>query len=277
MFEHAIIKNSNPVVKESLERVFGKLEPVSKMNPNRFEFPLTSIRRILGDKFYDLSNSDTDVLRMLVCDNGGFNLTDVLNNPEKINELMTMISFVFQGFVECNQGQSSFTKEFMETPIAKICVTTNKGLASMDLKMSDLGSLATYGNDHTIIGLKNFVEVSNLVAEIKKTDEAIQQMANINNGNAVVSLQETRADYHGKLLKLHEEIILNWFEFIAKFSNSDKVEDIYDVTVIFTANFKDDSGGEPVVISGMTLLNYHDGASRNISLLKGRFSINDMD
>ena len=91
IIQHSFFKNASEVAAESIERVFGKLEPVSKMEPNRFELPITSIRRILGDKFYNLKNSETDTVRVIICDNGGFKDKDLKLNFDKGNELLQFV------------------------------------------------------------------------------------------------------------------------------------------------------------------------------------------
>ena len=87
MFEHTFYKNSTPVVKESIAKVFGELEPVSKMKPNRFELPITSVRRILGDNFWKMESSD-DILNLIVFEDGSFNVSALEVNLHMLNEFI---------------------------------------------------------------------------------------------------------------------------------------------------------------------------------------------
>lgn len=278
MYEQTLFKKANPVVKESLERVFGELEPVSKMNPDRFELPLTAIRRILGEDFYKMEG-ESDVLRLIVMENGGFNVEDVMGNQERVSDLLTMISMMFQGFLELNANNMSFSEEFMNTPHAKICITsTTKGLVSMDMCLNDLGPLTSRGADGAIVGLKYYTEIGTLIQEIEKTEAAIEQMTKMNNGNAIQSLQQTRVEYVEKLKKMQREIVEHFFEFIQKFSTTDNITDVYSVAMIVSSVFENDNpeietinGSNKIV--GTSVVVYHDGASKNIDHLKTRFRL----
>lgn len=273
MFEHSFFKKSSDIVNESVEKVFGKLEPVSKMTPNRFELPITSIRRILGDRFYDLRNSDTDVVRVIISDNGGFNIKDLKMNYEKGNELLQFISMCYQGFIELNGNNVNFSKDFMEKPVAKLCVTSLAGLANYDVSIEDfLSAVSTYDDNHIITGMKNMIEIGQVSEEIRKTDEAIHQMQNVGNDRAIQTLQQNRNDFTEKLVKLQGEIIDSFFEILKKFNNTDNVQDIYDITVIFANKYEDPEGKEPPIV-GNTVLCYHDVASRNVTTLKRKFSL----
>lgn len=273
MFEHSFTKERSDVVNESLEKVFGKLEPVSKMAPNRFELPITSIRRILGDKFYDMRNGNTDIIRLIVCDNGGFNIKDLKANFKKGNELIQFISMCYQGYIDLNNGTTNFSKDFMQKPNAKLCITSLAGLANYDVSIEDfLAPCSTYDDNHNIMGMKNMLEISQVSAEINKIDEALNQMQSVGNNRAIETLNENRKELTDKMVNLQNEIIDSFFEVLMKFNNTDNVRDIYDVTVIFGNQYVDPEGKQPSIV-GNTVICYHDVASKNVTVLKQKFSL----
>ena len=272
IIQHSFFKNASEVAAESIERVFGKLEPVSKMEPNRFELPITSIRRIRGDKFYNLKNSETDTVRVIICDNGGFKDKDLKLNFDKGNELLQFVSIMFQGFIDCNNGSENFTKEFMEKPIAKLCITSDKGLITHDVGLEFLAPLSKFNDDHIIIGMKNMVEIAQLTQEVNNVENAIDQMKAMNNTKGIEALNDSREQLANKMVQYQSEIIDAFFNMLKTYNNSDNVEDIYDVSIVFGNTYVDPEGKEKPVV-GSTICSYHDVASRNVVALKNKFHI----
>lgn len=272
IIQHSFFKDASEIVAESVEKVFGKLEPVSKMNPNRFELPITSIRRILGDKFYNLKNSDNDTIRVVICDNGGFNDQDLKVNFDKGNELLQFISMCFQGFIDCNDGNQEFTKEFMEQPMAKFCITSNKGLVSYDIGLNFLAPVANFDGDSVIVGMKNMVEIANITNEVNNVEMAIEQMKSMNNAKGVEALVTSREQLAEKMVQYQSEIIDSFFEILKNNNNTDNVSDIFDVSIIFANIYRDPDGVEKP-LKATTIISYHDVASRNVVALGNKFHI----
>ena len=71
MIQHAFYKKASPVVKEATKKYFEGLEPVKTIGINRFEAPIQSIRRIMGENFYNLENSKDDLSIMKIRDEIG--------------------------------------------------------------------------------------------------------------------------------------------------------------------------------------------------------------
>ena len=100
MIKHAFYKKASPVIKESTEIYFKGLEPSSKMVIDRFEAPIQTIRRIVGDDFYDLTNSKEDLINLVITDSASFNIESIKNDIASNNfNLMNDISlFVVSNF-----------------------------------------------------------------------------------------------------------------------------------------------------------------------------------
>src|SRR5574344_1710539 len=93
MINHAFYKKASPVVKEAAEIYFKRLEPSSKMVIDRFEAPIQTIRRIVGDNFYDLTNSKEDLINLAITDSASFNIESIKNDIASNNfNLMNDIS-----------------------------------------------------------------------------------------------------------------------------------------------------------------------------------------
>lgn len=274
MIQHSFIKNASDTVKESVTKAFGKLETVSKMEPNRFEQPLTSIRRILGDRFYESNNMSSDIIRLIIYDNGGFKKPDLKLNYEKGNEMLQFISMLFQGFIELNENSTDFTKEFVTKPCAKLCITSTEGLVSHDVGMEFLYPVSSLDDNQKIVAMKNMLEIAQVSGEIQKADEAIQQMQNIGNNATIDALQKTRIEYTEKLAQYQSEIIDSFFEILEKFNNTDNVEDIFDVSFVFGKKMVDPEGKEKPLVETFCI-SYHDVASANVEMLKSKFNVKD--
>ncbi len=272
IIQHSFFKNASPIAAESVEKVFGKLEPVSKMEPNRFELPITSIRRILGDKFYNLENGPNDTIRTIICDNGGFKDKELKFNYDKGNELLQFISMLFQGFIDCNHGSEKFTKEFMEKPVAKFCITSNKGLITHDVGLEFLSPVSKFDDNQVIVGMKNMTEIAQITQEVNDLENNINQMKAMNNAKGVDILVGSRDQLANKMVQYQSEIIDAFFDVLKKFNNSDNVEDIYDVAMVVSNTFVDPEGKEKPIV-GTTIIDYHDVASRNVVALKNKFHI----
>ena len=93
MIKHAFYKKASPVVKEATGIYFKGLEPSSKMVIDRFEAPIQTIRRIVGDNFYDLTNSKEDLINLTITDTASFNIESIKNDVASNNfNLMNDIS-----------------------------------------------------------------------------------------------------------------------------------------------------------------------------------------
>ena len=270
MFEHTFYKNATPVVKESIAKVFGELEPVSKMKPNRFELPITSVRRILGDDFWKMETPD-DILNLIVFEDGSFNIGALEVNLHMLNEFIQFLNTIFQTFLDINSGKP-ITKEFMEKPIAKFCLTsTTGGLQSFEVAIKDFGPICTFDNEGVINGMLNMREVAEIAMQLESNKKAIANMQKTGNGQAIEALQKTHAEYIKRYKDLQLAVISKFKEIVKSYVGDD-TENVYDVTCIFSAEIENPKNNSET-IHATSLIQYHDGGSTNVKRLKEIFKL----
>lgn len=273
MIEHVFAKNSSEKMKEHMIKTFGDLEPISKMKPNRYELPLTSIRRILGDKFYEMKDTSDDLIRLVVYENGGFNIDEMKVNVDKASELVSFISLWYQGFMEANNYSTVFSPEFLDRKVAKVCVTSTKGLKTKEISMNDIKSISIYGDNGVILGMKNVKELSQISLELQKNEQAFKQMQTTGNQQGLQALNTQREEYLDKIAKLQAEIIEDFYKLIVDWSEFE-IDDIYDVSIMFGINTP--SENKESTISQLYLFTYHDGSAKTVINLKRKFGL-DVD
>ena len=269
MVEHRFAKNMTLRMRENLQKAFKSLEPVSKMKPHRYELPITSIRRVLGDDFYKMESKD-DLLNLVIFDTGSFNIEEFKINVDKSSELVSYISTWFQGFVEANNFSTKFTPEFMSNKVGKVCITSPNGMKSIDICLDDIKSLSLYGDDGTIVGMKNVKEISSISAELQKNDAAYRQMQQTGNQEAIKTLDSQRNEYLSKLSQYQVEIIEEFFKLIKNWSGVEDVKEIFDV-LIFGISVADEKG--ETKINQTTVYDYHDGSAKVVQHLQKKFGL----
>lgn len=273
MIEQMFAKKTSPRMKESIKRAFSKLEPVSKMKPNNYELPITSIRRILGDDFFMMEKTSDDVIRLFIFDNGGFNIEEFRNNVDKAGELTQYITTWFQGFLEANNFVGTFTPEFMDRKIAKVCITSPAGLVCKEICLNDIKSISMFGDDGVILGMKNIKEIGQISQELQKNDQAFEQMRSTGNMKAIEALNSQRQEYLTKLSKYQCEIIEEWLRLIKEWSGVEDVKSVFDVSIMFATKFTSDDGKD--AIAQTSLYTYHDGGAKTVSYFKRKFSVDE--
>lgn len=274
MIEQVFAKNSSEKMKEHIKKAFSKLEPVSKMRPNPYEFPITTIRRILGDDFYMMKNTGDDLLKLVIFDNGGFNLEEHKNNIDKATELISYISMWFQGFLEANSYSQTFTPDFMAKNIAKVCITSPAGLICKEISMNDIKMISQFGDNGVILGMKNVKEIMEITAELQKNEQALRQLQQAGNNEASNTLMSQRSEYLKKLSAYQTEIIENFFNLLVDWSGVKDVKEIYDISIMFAAKFT--SPDNTSTIAQTTLYTYHDGGSRTVTYFRNKFNLNEI-
>ena len=276
MFEHTFYASESDVVRSSSEKAFGKLGPVEKMEPSKFELPITSLRRILGERFYDLKDGDqkgVDILHIICFDNGGFNMNDLLSNYEKGAELTKFLNTLFDGFIQMAPNQQ-VTAEYADRKVGKLCITSeSKGLQSFELSLNDLKEIASFGSNGAIIGLKNIREIINVEKQINDNDMSYRRLQVTGDQKALQALDESRKEYANLLSKMQNEIIESFQKFIIGLTDID-FNDVFDVTFLFQREIKNESRTRTIVTLGV--VNYHDAASRNVVILNNKFHLTDV-
>ena len=132
MIKHAFYKKASPVVKEATGIYFKGLEPSSKMVIDRFEAPIQTIRRIVGDNFYDLSNSNEDLINLTITDSASFNIESIKNdvasnNFNLMNDISLFVVSIYDRFARM-YGNTVIGKDFEEVKFKVAITSPTKGL-----------------------------------------------------------------------------------------------------------------------------------------------------
>ena len=127
MIKHAFMKNMTDTVRKSYEKAFQKLEPVSIMRPSKFELPLTSIRRILGDKFYTMKDTSDDVLSLTIYDEGIYSVEDLnLQLKEELNLQISSVQYSMMGLLKVQDIKSLYQKTFVTRRLQNFVLLQNQ-------------------------------------------------------------------------------------------------------------------------------------------------------
>lgn len=280
MIKHAFYKKASPVVKESTEIYFKGLEPSSKMVIDRFEAPIQTIRRIVGDDFYDLTNSKEDLINLVITDSASFNIESIKNdiasnNFNLMNDISLFVVSIFDRFARM-YGNNIIGKEFEEVKFKVAITSPTKGLICKELSIKDFAPLSTFDDSGNVTGFIGSNEIIELQSELTAADQAAKKLQSTG-GTATNAAVETIAkkiqDLNEKLISKYMAIVETFFNLIKEWSKVEKISDIFDVTFIFNLVIVDDSSdtGDRESIVEMDICSLHDIAHKHLVALKTKF------
>lgn len=280
MIKHAFYKKASPVVKESTEIYFKGLEPSSKMVIDRFEAPIQTIRRIVGDDFYDLTNSKEDLINLVITDSASFNIESIKNdiasnNFNLMNDISLFVVSIFDRFARM-YGNNIIGKEFEEVKFKVAITSPTKGLICKELSIKDFAPLSTFDDSGNVTGFIGSNEIIELQSELTAADQAAKKLQSTG-GTATNAAVETIAkkiqDLNEKLISKYMAIVETFFNLIKEWSKVEKTSDIFDVTFIFNLVIVDDSSntGDRESIVEMDICSLHDIAHKHLIALKTKF------
>ena len=280
MIKHAFYKKASPVVKESAEIYFKGLEPSSKMVIDRFEAPIQTIRRIVGDDFYDLTNSKEDLINLVITDSASFNIESIKNdiasnNFNLMNDISLFVVSIFDRFARM-YGNNIIGKEFEEVKFKVAITSPTKGLICKELSIKDFAPLSTFDDSGNVTGFIGSNEIIELQSELTAADQAAKKLQSTG-GTATNAAVETIAkkiqDLNEKLISKYMAIVETFFNLIKEWSKVEKTSDIFDVTFIFNLVIVDDSSntGDRESIVEMDICSLHDIAHKHLIALKTKF------
>ena len=280
MIKHAFYKKASPVVKESAEIYFKGLEPSSKMVIDRFEAPIQTIRRIVGDDFYDLTNSKEDLINLVITDSASFNIESIKNdiasnNFNLMNDISLFVVSIFDRFARM-YGNNIIGKEFEEVKFKVAITSPTKGLICKELSIKDFAPWSTFDDSGNVTGFIGSNEIIELQSELTAADQAAKKLQNTG-GTATNAAVETIAkkiqDLNEKLISKYMAIVETFFNLIKEWSKVEKTSDIFDVTFIFNLVIVDDSSntGDRESIVEMDICSLHDIAHKHLIALKTKF------
>lgn len=280
MIKHAFYKKASPVVKESTEIYFKGLEPSSKMVIDRFEAPIQTIRRIVGDNFYDLTNSKEDLINLVITDSASFNIESIKNdiasnNFNLMNDISLFVVSIFDRFARM-YGNNIIGKEFEEVKFKVAITSPTKGLICKELSIKDFAPLSTFDDSGNVTGFIGSNEIIELQSELTAADQAAKKLQNTG-GTATNAAVETIAkkiqDLNEKLISKYMAIVETFFNLVKEWGKVEKTSDIFDVTFIFNLVIVDDSSntGDRESIVEMDICSLHDIAHKHLIALKTKF------
>ena len=280
MIKHAFYKKASPVVKESTEIYFKGLEPSSKMVIDRFEAPIQTIRRIVGDDFYDLTNSKEDLINLVITDSASFNIESIKNdiasnNFNLMNDISLFVVSIFDRFARM-YGNNIIGKEFEEVKFKVAITSPTKGLICKELSIKDFAPLSTFDDSGNVTGFIGSNEIIELQSELTDADNAakkLQSTGGTATNAAVETITKKIQDLNEKLISKYMAIVETFFNLIKEWSKVEKTSDIFDVTFIFNLVIVDDSSntGDRESIVEMDICSLHDIAHKHLIALKTKF------
>ena len=280
MIKHAFYKKASPVVKESTEIYFKGLEPSSKMVIDRFEAPIQTIRRIVGDDFYDLTNSKEDLINLVITDSASFNIESIKNdiasnNFNLMNDISLFVVSIFDRFARM-YGNNIIGKEFEEVKFKVAITSPTKGLICKELSIKDFAPLSTFDDSGNVTGFIGSNEIIELQSELTAADQAarkLQSTGRTATNAAVETIAKKIQDLNEKLISKYMAIVETFFNLIKEWSKVEKTSDIFDVTFIFNLVIVDDSSntGDRESIVEMDICSLHDIAHKHLIALKTKF------
>lgn len=274
MVEHQFYKNVSEVVLESTKKAFEKLPPVNKLKLSRFELPINSIRRVLGETFYDMTNSEFDITKLVIDEASSFNLEALEKNNEQSTNITQMAAYIIQQFAILNNGDTTYTPEFMGTKFMKIAVTTPAGVKSNMLSLNDLARICSFNDSNQVIGLRYIIEITECSNALAQNDATYQKMKQANNGHAMQQLDEERAQLMNKLVEYNKSINKNLFDVIKDSVGLDDIKEVYDVQFIFDEVIHNGDPKASDAVRVQAVFDIHSSAALNVVALENKFHVN---
>ena len=280
MINHAFYKKASPVVKEAAEIYFKRLEPSSKMIIDRFEAPIQTIRRIVGDNFYDLTNSKEDLINLTITDTASFNIESikndiVSNNFNLMNDISLFVVSIYDRFARM-YGNNIISKDFEEVKFKVAITSPTKGLICKELSIKDFAPLSTFDDSGNVTGFIGSSEIIELQSELNAADQAAKKLQSTGGtvtNAAVETITKKIQDLNEKLISKYMAIIETFFNLIKEWGEVEKTANIFNVTFIFNLVIVDDQPNEEKreSIVEMDICSLHDISHKHLITLKNKF------
>lgn len=280
MINHAFYKKASPVVKEATGIYFKGLEPSSKMVIDRFESPIQTIRRIVGDNFYDLTNSKEDLINLTITDSASFNIESIKNdissnNFNLMNDISVFVVSIYDRFARM-YGNNIIGKDFEEVKFKVAITSPTKGLICKELSIKDFAPLSTFDDSGNVTGFIGGKEIIELQSELTDADNAakkLQSTGGTATNAAVETITKKIQDLNEKLISKYMAIIETFFNLIKEWGEVEKTTDIFDATFIFNLIIVDDIPNEEKreSIVEMDICSLHDISHKHLITLKNKF------
>lgn len=268
MINHVFRKDDSPELKEVVARIFDNISPAKTLTPDRYENPIITLKRILGDNFHDLLTDD--ILEIAIQDLGSFNIELIKNDFDQANVLVQYISFIFEGFLKMN-GAKPLTHDSITVPVKFAVTSETNGTEVLTLTLGELSPVAMFDDNNIPIGIYRYEEIVGLGNQIGEGQAALKKLGR-DNSEQVMAISRKVNESFDKLAKIYHELSTNFFKIISDKSGL-KIEDIYDVTTIFS--FEVEETPEKIH-RHTTVLQYHDLRNSNLYGIKAKFGLDQL-
>lgn len=279
IIDHAFYKKASPVIKGAVASYFESIGLPSKVNMDRYESPIQSIRRVVGDNFYDLEGKKEDIINMVISDEASFNIESIkadidLGNFKVMNDVS---SFVVSNFSQFSKmyGSTIIGKEFEDVKF-KVAITSSKGVVCKELTIKDFAPLSSFDADGNVVGFVSMSELSELNAELNDANNAAQKLRSTGgtvSNAAAETLTKKIEDLNDKLIKKYLNIVETFYNLLKTWGEVENVSDIWNVTFIYNIIVVDNESVDAAnhSIVEMDILSLHDVAHRHLKTLKAKF------
>ncbi len=274
MIEHQFTKKISPVMLESTKKAFAKLPPVNKLKLNRFELAINSIRRVLGENFYDMTNSEFDLMKLVIDEQSSFNIEAIEVNQEQMSRIAQMAVYVLQQFAILNNGDTTYTPEFMGTKFMKIAVTTPAGVKENMLSLKDLAKICSFNESNQVVGIRYIREITECEYAFEENEKNYQTMKKVNNTHAMQKLDEERMQLMQKVVDYNKSIVKNFFDVIKESVGISDIKEVYDVLFIFDEIVHNGDPKAADAIRVQAVFGMHDSAAMNVVSIENKFHVN---
>lgn len=279
IIDHAFYKKASPVVKGAVAKYFNELGPVSKMSMDRFESPIQSIRRVIGDNFWDLESKKEDIINLVISDEASFNIESIkadidLGNFKIMNEVSSFIVSNFSQFSKM-YGSTIIGKEFEDVKF-KVAVTSPKGVICKELSIKDFAPLSSFDANGNVVGFVGMSELSELNKELEEAQVAANKLrstgSSISNA-AAETLTNKINSLNEKLISKYLNIIETFYNLVKGWGEVDDIKDVWNVSFIYNIIIVDNESVDESQhsIVEMDVLSLHDVAHRHFKTLKTKF------
>lgn len=272
--EHTFVKKdveSEEYIVKAFEDIWAV--PVANRPLSKYESPIISASRVLGDKFYAMNevNSPDDILTVSTEVNGNFNTETLGFNIETSRELMNYLAAIFNQFAFLC-GNFPISKEKAESVKAKLVVLSEKLEApvSVEISPNDLSRFWDYGPEETIVAVKYNDEIMKYVSIMQRNNQSLQKLGNISETDeAVQKILKENQDLTNKILEIYRGMITDFFGAITRLTNVEP-KDMYNISFLFSRELEDGQGN---TVKKSDLIMYHHYALSLVENLKGKFGL----
>lgn len=275
LISHVFVKDVTEQQRKVAEKAFENLGEIDKITPNRFELPINTLRRIYGDRFWDLkgTNSKDDVLRVDIESEGSFDINKLTSSIETSLPLLNFLQSIFSNFVSCSPSANipvdpNYAKSFQ----AKVALTSESGCVTEIATMDTFRECWHYDGSGNIVDLRDTDVIQNLGVKIQKNNEAIQRLQGTAAANSIVDLNKENKECLDQMLVIYKEICQKVLDVFKKLANVEDVKDLYNVSLSFSRELVDETGKVPSIHES-SILAYHSADLHDMMVLQNKFGV----